>query len=120
MRNGFSPIGAIIDDKAVASFVEAGLAGDPLGCDEKVGKDWMILGRNGAVSGVMFFWDNENMCGGLGGDIPKGENVIVFVQDVGLGFAVDDLFKDRFSHGFYQMVSSRREGLRVRARARIK
>jgi len=46
--------------------------------------------------------------------------VVVFVQDVGLGFAVDDLFKDRFSHGFYQMVSSRRAGLRVRARARIK
>jgi hypothetical protein len=46
--------------------------------------------------------------------------VIVLVQDVGLGFAVDDLFEDRFSHGFYQMVSSRREGLRVRARARMK
>ena len=39
MRNGFSPIGAIIDDKAVASFIEADLAGYPLGRDEKVGKD---------------------------------------------------------------------------------
>lgn len=68
----------------------------------------------------MFFWDKEDVCGGLWGNIPKGENVVVFVQDVGLGFAVDDLFKDRFSHGFYQMVSSRREGLRVRARARMK
>ena len=120
MRNSFSPIGAIIDDKAVASFIEADLAGYALGCDEKVGKDWMILGRNGAVSGVMFFWDKKDVCGGLGSNIPKGENVVVFVQDVGLGFAVDDLFKDRFSHGFYQMVSSRREGLRVRARARMK
>jgi hypothetical protein len=39
MWNGFSPIGAIIDDKAVASFIETGLAGYPLGCDEEVGKD---------------------------------------------------------------------------------
>jgi hypothetical protein len=39
MRNSFSPIGAIIDDKAVASFIEADLAGYPLGRDEKVGKD---------------------------------------------------------------------------------
>jgi hypothetical protein len=39
MRNSFSSIGAIIDDKAVASFIEAGLAGYPLGRDEKVGKD---------------------------------------------------------------------------------
>jgi hypothetical protein len=46
--------------------------------------------------------------------------VIVFVEDVGLSFAVDDLFKDRFGHDRYQMVSSRSVGLRVRARARIK
>jgi hypothetical protein len=39
MRNGFSPIGAIIDDKAVSSFIEAGLAGYALGCGEKVGKE---------------------------------------------------------------------------------
>jgi hypothetical protein len=39
MRNGFSPIRAIIDDKAVASLIEASLAGYPLGRDEKVGKD---------------------------------------------------------------------------------
>jgi hypothetical protein len=80
----------------------------------------VILGGYGAVSGVVFFWDEEDVCRGLGSDIPKGENVVVFVEDVGLGFSVDDLFKDRFSHWFYQMVSSRREGLRVRARARMK
>ena len=80
----------------------------------------MILGGHGAVPGVVFFWNEEDVHGGLGGDIPKRENVVVFVQDVGLGFAVDDLFEDRFSHGFYQMVSSRREGLKVRARARMK
>jgi hypothetical protein len=39
MRNGFSPIGAIIDDKAVTGFIETGLAGYALGRDEKVGKD---------------------------------------------------------------------------------
>jgi hypothetical protein len=39
MRNSFSPIGAIIDDKAIARFIEAGLAGYALGRGEKVGKD---------------------------------------------------------------------------------
>jgi len=80
----------------------------------------MIFWGHGAVSGVVFFRNEENVCGGLGSDIPKSEDVVVFIQDVGLGFSVDDLFEDRFSHGFYQMVSSRREGLRVRARARMK
>ena len=39
----------------------------------------MILGGHGAVSGVVFFWDEEDVCGGLRGDIPKGENVVVFI-----------------------------------------
>ena len=39
MRNRFSPIGAIVDNKAVASFIEAGLAGYALGRGEKVGKE---------------------------------------------------------------------------------
>jgi len=39
MRNGFSSIGAIIDNQAVAGFIEAGLTGYPLGRDKKVCKD---------------------------------------------------------------------------------
>jgi hypothetical protein len=39
MRNGFSPIGTIIDDKAVASLIDAGLACYTLSRNEKVGKD---------------------------------------------------------------------------------
>jgi len=39
MRNSFSPIGAIIDDEAVASFIEAGLASYALSRGEEVGKE---------------------------------------------------------------------------------
>ena len=120
VRNGFSPIGAIIDDQAVAGFIEAGLAGYALGRSEKVGKDGMVLRGHSAVSGVVFFGYEKDVGGCLGGKIAKGKDVVVLVEDVGLGFAVDDLFEDRFSHGFYQMVSSRSDGLRVRARARMK
>lgn len=118
--DGFTAVGAVIDDEAIATLIEAGLAGDALGGGEKVGKDLVVLGGNGTVTGVMFFGNEEDVGGGLGSEIAKGEDVIVLVKDVGLSFSVDDLFKDRFSHGFYQMVSSRREGLRVRARARVK
>ena len=31
----------------------------------------MILGGHGAVSGVVFFWDEEDVYGGLRGDIPE-------------------------------------------------
>ena len=121
VRNCFSTIGAIIDDEAIACFFELALAGNALGGDEEMSEEGMILGRNGAVAGVMFFRDEKDVDGGLGGEITEGEDVIVLVEDIGRDLAVDDAFEDGFGHrASYQIVSSRREGLRVRARARIK
>ena len=121
VRDCFSTIGAIIDDEAIACFVELALTGNALGGDEEMSEEGMILGRNGAVAGVMFFRDEKNVNGGLGGEITEGEDVIILVEDIGRDLAVDDAFEDGFGHwASYQIVSSRREGLRVRARARIK
>ena len=121
VRDCFSTIGAIIDDKAIACFVELALAGNALGGDEEMSEEGMILGRNGAVAGVMLFRDEKNVNGGLGGEITEGEDVIILVKYIGRDLAVDDAFEDGFGHwASYQIVSSRREGLRVRARARIK
>ena len=119
--DGFSTIGAIIDDEAIACFFELALAGNALGGDEEMSEEGMILGGNGAVAGVMFFRDEKDVNGGLGGEITEGEDVIILVKDIGRNLAVDDAFEDGFGHrASYQIVSSRREGLRVRARARIK
>jgi hypothetical protein len=121
MGDGFAAIGAIIDDESIASFFELAQASDLLGGDEEMSEEGMSFGGDGAVAGVMFFWDDENVDGGLGGKITEGEDVIIFVKDVGGEFAVDDPLEDGFGHrASYQIVSSRREGLRVRARARIK
>ena len=119
--DSFAAIGPVINDEAVAGFVELALTGNPLSGDEEMSEEGMILGRDGAVAGVMFFWNDKNMDGGLGGEITKGEDVIILVEDIGGELAVDDPLEDGFGHrASYQIVSSRREGLRVRARARIK
>ena len=119
--DGFSTIGAIIDDEAIAGFFELALAGNALGGDEEMSEEGMILGGNGAVAGVMFFRDEKDVDGGLGGEITEGEDVIILVKNIGRNLAVDDALEDGFGHrASYQIVSSRREGLRVRARARIK
>ena len=119
--DGFSTIGAIIDDEAIAGFFELALAGNALGGDEEMSEEGMILGGNGAVAGVMFFRNEKDVNGGLGGEITEGEDVIILVKNIGRNLAVDDAFEDGFGHrASYQIVSSRREGLRVRARARIK
>jgi hypothetical protein len=120
VRNRFSSIGSVVDDEAIPCFFQLALSGDTLRCGKKMGKDRMVLGGNGAMAGVMLFGDEKDVGRGLGSDVAEGKDVIVFVEDVGLSFPVDDLFEDRFGHGGYQMVSSRREGLSVRARARMK
>ena len=118
--DGFSTIGAIIDDEAIAGFFELALAGNALGGDEEMSEEGMILGGNGAVAGVMFFRDEKDVDGGLGGEITEGEDVIILVKNIGRNLAVDDAFEDGFGHrASYQIGSSRWEGLRVRARARI-
>jgi len=117
----FSTIRAVIYDEAVSCFFELALAGNALGGDEEMSEEGMILGRNGAVAGMMFFRDEKDVDGGLGGEITEGEDVIILVEDIGRDFAVDDAFEDGFGHrANYQIVSSSREGLRVRARARMK
>jgi len=120
VRNRFSSIGSVVDDESVSCFFELALPGDTLRGGEKMGKDRVVFGGDGTVASVMFFGDEKDVGRGLGCDIAEGKVVIVFVEDVGLSLPVDDLFEDRFGHGGYQMVSSRREGLRVRARARMK
>ncbi len=119
--DGFAAIRAIIDDESIASFFELAQTGNPLGGDKEMSEEGMILGRDGAVAGVMFFWNDKNVDGCLGGEITEGEDVFILVENIGGEFAVDDAFEDGFGHrASYQIVSSRREGLRVRARARIK
>jgi len=119
--DGFAAIGSIIDDEAITGFVELALASDPLSGDKEMSEEGMILWRDGTVAGVMFFWNDKNVDGGLRGEITEGEDVIILVEDIGGEFAVDDPLEDGFGHrASYQIVSSRREGLRVRARARIK
>ena len=119
--DGFAAIGAIIDNEPIAGFFELAQASDFLGGDEEMSEEGMSFGGDGTVAGVMFFWDDENVDGGLGGEITEGEDVIILVKDIGGEFAIDDPLEDSFGHrASYQIVSSRRDGLRVRARARIK
>ena len=99
VRNRFSSIGSVVDDEAISCFVELALSCDTLRGGKKIGKDQMVLGGNGAMAGVMLFGDEKDVGRGLGSDVAEGKDVIVFVEDVGLSFPVDDLFEDRFGHG---------------------
>ena len=121
MRDGLPSVGPVIDDKAVTGLVELTLAGDFLGRREEMAENFMMFRRHGGMPGMVLLGYQQNVDGGLRGDIAKRKDVVVLVNDVGLCFPGDDPFEDRFRHGVpYQMVSSRSWGLKWRARARIK
>ena len=99
MGHGFAAIGAIVDHEAIASRIQFQLAGDFLGGGQEVAEDGMLFRRDGGVAGLVWRGDETTVYGGLGGNVAEGEDVVVLIDDVGLGFAVDDPFKDRFGHG---------------------
>jgi len=99
VRNRFSAIRPVVDDETISCFFQLALPGDSLSGSKKMGKDRMILGGDGTMAGVVFFGNQEDVDRRLGSDVAKGEDMIILVEDVGLGLAVDDLFEDRFGHG---------------------
>ena len=114
MGHGFPPVRSIVDDQPITGFFELELATDTLGGGEKMAENGMILRRHGRVAGMVFFGNQKNMNGCLRADVPEGEDVLVLVHDIGGHLAIDDALENRLGHGAdYQMVSSRREGLRV-------
>jgi hypothetical protein len=121
MGDCFPPVGSVIDDQAVTRFVQLELTAHALRSGEELAENRAVLGRNRSVTGMVFFRDNQDMNGGLWGGIAEGNGVIILINDVSGHLAIDDALENRFGHGAdYQMVSSSREGLRFRARARMK
>ena len=99
MGDSFPTVGAVVDDEAIPGLVELPLAGDFLGSSKEIAKNGMIFRGDGGMAGMVLLGDEEDMNGGLRSDITEGEDVIILIDDVGFGFAVDDPLKDRFGHG---------------------
>ena len=119
--DGLPAIRAVVDHQAVAGFFQLELATDALGGGQEMAENGVIFRGNGSVAGVVLFGNEQDVNRGLGCDVAEGKDVVVLIDNVGGHLAIDDALEDRPGHGAgYQMVSSRREGLRVCARARMK
>jgi len=99
MGNRFAPVRAVVDHEPVSGLLQFHLSGDFLGRSEEVAEHGMVLQGDGRMAGMVLFGDEENVDRGLGGDIAERQHVVVLVDNVGVGFAVDDPFEDRFGHG---------------------
>ena len=93
MGNGFSAVGAVVDDESVACGGYVFAAGDVGGGKEEVAEEALIIGLGGSDAGDGFFRNDEDMNRGLRRDVAEGEALVVFENDVSGDFAGDDFFE---------------------------
>jgi hypothetical protein len=101
VRDRLTAVGAVVDDEAEAFVggVHAELGGDGTGGEEEVAEEFLVIRRGFADARDGFLGDDENVDGGLRIDVFEGEAKLVFVDNIGGDFAVDDLLEDAHGNG---------------------
>ena len=82
-----------VDDRAVA-VCQIQLGGDFPHNHKQVPNQFRVSVFKSVQRDDLFLRDDEDMGGGQGTDISKGQSEFVFVNDLGRDFAVDDLCED--------------------------
>ena len=93
--HGFACILAMVDDQAeaLAGGADAELAGHGT-CRQEQGTQLRLIVRHRlAHAGDDALWNDENVDGSLGRDVPEGEGVSILVDDIRWDFAGDDAFE---------------------------
>ena len=104
-------IAAAIDDDAVAT-VELELFGQIADHQPHVSDQILILIGERGDRLDRALGDDQNMRGRLAGDVVKGEALVIFKDDLGRDFFVDDPLKDGFlGHGNRRRVYLLFEGV---------
>jgi hypothetical protein len=102
VEDGLPCIGAVIHDQAAlpgAVFTgEFGAEADHF-ADERV----VFPGKRGRAAEV-FFGDDQEMGGRLGGDIPEGEDVIILIDFLSGNFTVDDFTENTGAGHLFLLV----------------
>ncbi len=97
MGDGFAAVGAAVDDGAEA-VVPAELGGELGDEGHHVAEQGGVFGGGFADADDELLGDEQEMGGGLGGNVVDDDAFVVFVLDGGRDLAVDDFLEDCF-HG---------------------
>ena len=87
---------AAVDYHAIASLDEAQLSGHIADGQQEVAHQSSVLIDQGFDRCDRLLGDQKHMDGCLRVDVVKGQAAIVFVDDLGWNFVIDDSLKDRF------------------------
>jgi hypothetical protein len=94
MKNCLAGIRTIVNDHAVALYLETAIARNFFSNEEKMPDEFAICSGYAVYVWDMFFGHDEQMCGGLGIDILERKGEIVIVDDLRRNFSFNDLAKN--------------------------
>jgi hypothetical protein len=98
MRHGFSRMRAIVEDQAIAGFVQAQLGCHRGGFQQQMTQDGLILRLGSGDSGDGFLGYDENMHRRLRVKVTKGKHLVILENNVRRQFTRDELFEQRLVH----------------------
>jgi len=88
------PSGVVAVHNDTVAVVRNAFPGRQFGCGQEQFSDQFGVIRPYVVYGPdVFFGDDQNVRGRLGIDVSEGQDIFIFVHDVGRDFPVDDLEK---------------------------
>ena len=99
MRNRFPGVRAIVENESKPCLIEAELPGDLAGFEQQMTENLVVfrLCLRDAWNGLL--GHQQNVRGGLGLDVPKGEHLVVLKNDGGGNFPRDNFLKQGLAHG---------------------
>ena len=99
MGDTFAPIGSIIDDDPVAARGKIEFAGHVPGDQQEVSHQVLLIVPGLIETGYRFPWNNQDMDGGLGINIPDHESQVVLMDNLGRYVTGKDSFEEGgFTH----------------------
>lgn len=93
VKHSLTTVIAGVDDGAVA-IVQAQLSGDNGDHLQQMSAEFGVGGGEFSQRGDGLFGNEQNMHGRLWTDVVEGHAVLIFVDDAGRDFAVDDFLED--------------------------
>ncbi len=97
MEDSLSGPFTVVDDHPVGIF-EAQVFCDFPGFQHQVTQQCLVFFTSFCKPGDLYFWNDENVGRRLGVDIVKRDAGIVFKDNVGRNFLVDNFSEDRVAH----------------------
>jgi hypothetical protein len=94
MGHRLAAISSIVNHEPVAGLVQSQLGCDAGRGEEKVAEQCLVSALSLTNSSEVFFGNDQDMNRRLGGDIMKGEDLLVFIGDLGRNLARNDLLKN--------------------------